>query len=204
MLSTQSTSQSPERRGTKLGQSMRQPKTVVTEQEDRSIFGRQMYSMPSKKFRESTALGVIIALSALNSPSVSLGRDHRSTAIEDIQISTSQTAHTEAATEMLSYLDLHHGWDGIGSLAPESEVIVSALRFLMQVPADAKSPSATVSVDGEVGWYWREPDCFISVLFLQNKQFAYYARLHNKELLGNSIQFKGTIPADLLRVILAV
>jgi hypothetical protein len=82
--------------------------------------------------------------------------------------------------ELYSLSELRDGWDGPGSLAPSSEVIDSARRFLMLLPAHVTLPDVTVSGDGEVGLYWKSDGVYIDVGFPSAGRISYYAEAHGK------------------------
>lgn len=115
------------------------------------------------------------------------------------------TRYLNAAREMKSYSALEARWDGPGSERPAEETIESALLFLANLPDGLRSPDATASADGTVGWFWKTSDLFASVTFLREGRFSYYAK---KRSTGESA--KGvekleslSIPSDFLRLISA-
>jgi len=78
--------------------------------------------------------------------------------------------------ELLSYLELPHGWDGFDGAPASPEAVVDALTFLALRPSDIPLPHPQVSPDGEVGLYWRTAEVYAEISFSGDRTFAYFAR----------------------------
>lgn len=100
--------------------------------------------------------------------------------------------------EILSYRALSTGWDGSDGDRPTEVAIDEAIKFVDFIPANSKA-MATVSGDGEVGFYWRRPGAFVDVSFYGDGKIYYYARIDSLQLSVKGTEpFSGrSIPKDL-------
>lgn len=116
------------------------------------------------------------------------------------------TARMAAARELSEYRALDDGWDGVGSIKPIADAIDDALSFLKALPLDiAQVPEPSVSADGTVAWYWAGPSKYVSVLFLGNSRYSYYAESGGVTAKGRApLTEENALPDDLLGIIRSI
>lgn len=108
-------------------------------------------------------------------------------------------------SELISYAELHPGWDGAGSIAPRVEAVEEVIAFLDALHIGDNVPEPMVAADGEIGLFWSFEGGYIDVSFKGLGALSYYAKVNGKVAKGQ-VPFNLTtaIPEDLLTAIHSV
>ena len=108
--------------------------------------------------------------------------------------------HSELSNELASLRELEAGWDGPESLAPSSEAINEALRFLRALPFEiARKIEVAVAADGEVGFSAIEDDYYLDIGFRGTGEVVYFIRSGEDRFKGKaSLVESNVLPRDLI------
>jgi hypothetical protein len=108
---------------------------------------------------------------------------------------------SEISKELFLYKFLEPGWDGPNSVRPSTSAIVDASEFIWRLPIDVNLPEPTVYADGQVGWYWRNDDDVLSVVFSGDSKYAYYGSVKGHVARSPTRQYSTGVPVDLYQAI---
>ena len=167
-----------------------------------------MGALAGTAFSQQFPLGMAIVGLAGTGTSVIVDYSSRATSLAKFgqrryvkRVDTIDPKFIDARVEMQGYDSLKEGWDGPDSQAPGVTEIFKAIEFLDALPPSVTSPSATISSEGRVSWYWMTSRAKIQISFIAGGRIAYYAFAEGLAPLRNVSVFDGEIPRSLLEII---
>lgn len=175
------------------------------------------YNMPNftrfglkQRATKGVAVSAAAALAAVTISSFSEGIVANVTAYESQSAMKSEVYAIEIAekfiesyAEMRSLRSLTDGWDGEGSIAPDTADLEAAEAFLASLPNGAPVPEAGVTADGYVEWYMKGPAGLATVSFNKGR-LIYYARSPKGKTRGTIIFDGRSVPSDLLGALASI
>ena len=110
--------------------------------------------------------------------------------------------------KLLSYKNLKDDWDKEGALAPKTEAVDDAIKFLQFKPSDIRLPYPEIGSEGEVGVYWnfKNKNIFAEVIFNGDGNYEYYAVLGtptniSKDFCGENLSVHGNWHENLVEIL---
>lgn len=105
--------------------------------------------------------------------------------------------------EIAEFEKLPQGWDGDGGHAPAKQDIENALSIISDIPLMGMySIRSMVSGDGDVGFEWGV-DMDLEIGFSKGR-ISYYGYTPQGERIGDTLDYNGTMPVELERLLNAV
>lgn len=98
---------------------------------------------------------------------------------------------------------LRENWDGYGAQRVHPTALLSAYKFLSNIPSAAKSPQVSPTIDGCVTFKWKSDTVVAVIEFDRNGSYSYFAD-EGDDQLGSDDVPASVVPAELLNRILRV